>query len=43
MPIKLERKLKTEAVKKGLAGERKDAYIYGTMQKLGWKPRKKKL
>lgn len=34
MPKKMERALKREAAKKGLTGERKNAYIYGTMQKL---------
>lgn len=38
MPIEMERKLKKEAAKKGLTGRRKQAYIYGTMRKAGWKP-----
>jgi hypothetical protein len=38
MPKKLEQKLKREATKKGLKGERKDAYVYGTLRKTGWKP-----
>lgn len=42
MPKKLESKLKREASKKGLKGERKDAYIYGTLRKTGWKPSQKK-
>ena len=35
MPKKLERKLKRQAAKKGLTGDRKNAYVYGnkTMQK----------
>jgi hypothetical protein len=37
MPKKLEQKLKEEARKKGLKGKRRDAYIYGTMSKLGWR------
>jgi len=37
MPIKLERKLKAEANKKGIRD--KGAYVYGTMRKLGWKPK----
>jgi hypothetical protein len=41
MPKKLERKLEKEATKKGLKGERKDAYVYGTLRKTGWKPKKK--
>ncbi len=40
MPKKLEKALKKEARKKGLTGKRKDAYIYGTMRKTGWKPKK---
>ena len=39
---KLESKLKREASKKGLKGERKDAYVYGTLRKTGWKPKQEK-
>lgn len=43
MPKKMERKLKTQAKKKGLTGDRKNAYVYGTMQeKTDWKPKRKK-
>jgi hypothetical protein len=42
MPKKLEQKLKRKATKKGLKGESKDAYVYGTMRKTGWKPERKK-
>jgi len=38
MPKALERKLMAEAKKMGLTGERKDAYVYGTMRKTGWTP-----
>lgn len=38
MPEELERQLKAEAKKKGLKGERADAYVYGTMRKTGWVP-----
>lgn len=38
MPKKLEAQLKRQAAKKGLKGERKDAYVYGTMRKTGWVP-----
>jgi hypothetical protein len=31
MPKKLEQKLRKEAKKKGLKGERADRYVYGTM------------
>ena len=41
MPKKLEAKLKREAAKKGLTGERKNAYVYGTMRGVGWRPKKK--
>lgn len=41
MPTVLERKLKTEAAThKGWSAERKDAYVYGTLRKTGWKPRR---
>lgn len=42
MPKALERKLKAEARKKGYKGERADKYVYGTLRKTGWVPRKKK-
>jgi hypothetical protein len=35
MPKKLEAKLKKMAVKKGLKGKRKNAYVYGTLRKIG--------
>ena len=38
MPTKLEKDLKKAANKKGLKGARKDAYVYGTLRKTGWKP-----
>jgi len=41
MPKELEKKLQQEARKKGLTGERADAYVYGTMRKTGWKPEQK--
>ena len=41
MPKKLEKSLKKTARKKGLKGKRADAYVYGTMRKTGWKPKKK--
>lgn len=42
MPKKLERELKREAAKKGLTGERRDAYVYGTMRATGWKPKRER-
>ena len=34
MPKEIHRKLERQAEKKGLKGERKDKYIYGTMSKI---------
>lgn len=42
MPKKLERELVKEAIKKRLTGEKKDAYVYGTLRKTGWKPNREK-
>jgi len=42
MPKELEKKLKAEARKKGFTGERADRYVYGTLRKAGWKPKKQK-
>jgi len=41
MPKALEKKLKAQTRKKGLGKKRADAYIYGTLRKTGWKPKKK--
>ena len=41
MPKKMEKALKSQAKKKGLKGKKADAYVYGTMRKAGWKPKKK--
>ena len=41
MPKKLERKLKAQAKKEGLTGKRADAYVYGTLRKTGWTPKRK--
>ena len=38
MPKALEEKLEKEASAEGLKGEHKDAYVYGTLRKTGWKP-----
>ena len=43
MPKAMEKKLRAEAEKKGLSGKRKNAYIYGTMRKTGWRPKKIRL
>jgi len=41
VPKDLENKLKKQAAKKHLSGEERDAYIYGTMRRTGWRPRKR--
>jgi hypothetical protein len=38
----MERRLKRQARKEGLKGKRKSAYVYGTMRKAGWVPKRKK-
>jgi hypothetical protein len=40
MPVALERELKRRAKKKGI--EDKDAYVYGTLRKTGWKPKRER-
>ncbi len=43
MPIAMERGLKASARKKGLKGERFNAYVFGTMRKRAkWKPKREK-
>lgn len=42
MPKAEERKLAAQADKEGLKGDARDAYIYGTLRKMGWKPKKEK-
>ena len=42
MPKKLEAALKRQAAKKGLTGKRKDAYVYGGLRRMGWKPSREK-
>jgi hypothetical protein len=42
MPKKLERQLKRQAAAKGLTGDRLNAYVYGTLRKTGWTPKKHK-
>jgi hypothetical protein len=41
MPKKLEKELRKMCSKKGLSKERCDAYVYGTLRKTGWKPKRK--
>jgi hypothetical protein len=43
MPEKLERELKAKARKKFPGNKkRQDAYVYGTLRKTGWEPKKRK-
>jgi len=42
MPKRAERKLKKVARKRGYGKKRAGRYIYGTLRKLGWKPKKKR-
>lgn len=41
MPVKLERKLKREAKKKGFGKKRTGKYVYGYLRSTGWRPKKK--
>lgn len=41
MPKALELKLKAEAKKKGMSKKKAGAYVYGTLRKTGWTPKKK--
>jgi hypothetical protein len=40
MPKELERKLKAEARARGYSKKRTDAFVYGTLRKMGWKPKR---
>lgn len=40
MPKELEKRLKRQAKKRGLKGDARAAYIYGTLRKTGWKPKR---
>lgn len=42
MPKALERKLRKEAKQKGYGKKRANAYVYGTLREIGWKPKPKK-
>ncbi len=42
MPKALEQKLERQVSGKDWSQERKNAYIYGTLRKTGWKPRKQR-
>ena len=40
MPKELKQQLKKQVKNKKWSEERKDAYVYGTLRKTGWKPKK---
>ena len=40
MPKKLENKLKATARRRGYSKKRSGRYVYGTLRKLGWRPRR---
>lgn len=43
MPKEIEKILKKSAKKKGLSGDKLNAYVYGTLKnKFGWKSKKNK-
>lgn len=42
MPKEMEMTLRKEAMKKHMTKSRRNAYIYGTMRKHGWKPKQEK-
>ena len=42
MPVKLEKELQAQAKKKGFSEERTNRYVYGTLRKTGWKPKREK-
>jgi hypothetical protein len=42
MPKAMEEALKREAAKKGLTGDRYNAFVYGSLRKIGWKPKREK-
>lgn len=42
MPKRLENRLKREARAKHFGKARANAYVYGTLRKLGWRPKKRR-
>lgn len=40
MPAAQERKLKKIAKEKGFGAKRSNAFVYGSMRKQGWKPKR---
>ena len=42
MPKAMEQSLKAQAQKKGMGKKKANAYVYGAMRKIGWKPQTKR-
>lgn len=42
MPKALEKKLRMKGRAKGYTARQLDSYIFGTMRRLGWKPKKER-
>ena len=42
MPKELEQKLKRRVKRLGLKGEAAKAYLYGTLRKTGWRPKRQR-
>jgi hypothetical protein len=42
MPKEMEHKLRSTARKKRLSKKRADKFVYGTMRKAGWKPKRER-
>jgi len=38
MPEEMEKQLRREARRKGLTGSKANAYVYGSLRKIGWVP-----
>ena len=43
MPKELEEKLMREGKGKGFSGDRLNAYVYGSMRNMGWKPKRERM
>ena len=41
MPVAMERRLKAISKKRGYGKKRAGAFVYGTMRKTGWKPKRR--
>ena len=42
MPKELEAKLKRSGKKKGFVGKKLDKYVFGTLRRIVWKPKREK-